>query len=210
MGLGGAESRCASGPGPGGCGPGPRCGAASGASEAPGPGAGRFGPSQVRGGGGADRCLPRLGGWPRWPRGGGRGGGGSALAMGTGQREEPNLTNSNKKSQPAPDGRVEGWVFAGEMRGLCLQLAYKVPVLGSQDLPGTRSGRRRSAAAAAARGRSRREAGARPGPAGHRRALLGFPGPPVFPALGPAGAPPTPGSPRAGRGERTEPVLREP
>ncbi|XP_054703046.1 translation initiation factor IF-2-like [Grus americana] len=179
----------------------------------PRPAAGRAS-SQVRGGGGADRCLPPAGG------GGGCRGlglapagvpGGRGLCAGSGHRPERGvqLKNSSKKSQPAPDGRVEGWVFAGEMRGLCLQLAYKVPVLGSQNLPASQRAKTERGGAAA-RGRSRRDAGARPGgaPAGvTRAALAAVPGSAAFPALGPAGVP---GSPRAGRRKGTELVLRKP
>lgn len=52
-------------------------------------------------------------------------------------------------------GRAEGWVFAGEMRGSWLQLAYKVPVLGSQDLPGSQRAKTERGGAAA-RGRGER------------------------------------------------------
>ena len=102
-------------------GPGPGCG-----EPAMGEGAAR-GSASGRGGG----CCRR---GPPWPRGGGRG---SALAIGTGRGRELKERFDLKNRDPCPIGRAEGWVFAGEMRGSCLQLAYKVPVLGSQDLPGS-------------------------------------------------------------------------
>ncbi|KAM9537332.1 uncharacterized protein ACIB01_011786 isoform 1-T1 [Guaruba guarouba] len=153
---------------PGGCGPCPRCGTGSGTPL-------RFGERRRgslppgRGGG----CRP----------GGDPGAGGSAPQWApAGARSS--IKRSNEESQPAPDGRVEGWVFAGEMRGSCLQLAYKVPVLGSQDLPGSqRAKTERGGAAARSRGDP-----AQPGAGIARSGRAAVPGAAAFPALGPVDA----------------------
>ncbi|XP_058708647.1 collagen alpha-2(I) chain-like [Poecile atricapillus] len=184
-GIGTAESRWASGPGP-------RCGAASGSRDRDS--------FQVRGGDGTDRCLPRpgersrSGGVPDGP------GAGALRWRWAPARKRGSIKDSGEQWSPAPDGRAEGWVFAGEMRGSCLQLAYKVPVLGSRDLPGAqRAKTERGGAAGAARGRSGGTRGpARAarlgGTAGAARAALGERG---LPGAGAGGCP---GSPRAENG----------